>query len=231
MKRSALTALAAGTAFLGLAGTGAFAQKTMSGSHMGMRHQAMQGLSPLDKTFIKDTAQSNLGELKYAPLVEKMAERPESKQFAQKMVQDHSKAQKELKTLAASKSCSLPSDTDKTEKQVIHRLSRESKGRFDAAYKHEMIRDHTGDIAKTRREISLGRDKDVKSYAEKLLPVLQDHLKMAKALPAGSPMASKSSMMGTNRAMKPNDTMKSGNAAKSNDAMKSGSAMKPSGKM
>ncbi len=208
MKRMTQAALAAGTVFLGFAGTGALAQKPMSAAHGSMSSSAKQGLSPLDKTFMKDTAQSNIGEMKYAPVVEKMAQRPESKQFAQKMVQDHTKAEQELKTLAASKAYSLPSDTDTSEKQVISRLSRESTGSFDAAYKHEMIRDHTGDIAKTRREISLGRDKDVKAYAQKLLPVLQDHLKMAQVLPAtGSATAFKPSMMGGSGAMKPGSKM------------------------
>ena len=157
-------------------------------SAMGMRHGSAspkQGLSPLDKSFLKDTAQSNLGELKYPPVVEKMAQRPESRQYAQKMVQDHSRAQQQLKSLAAQVSYNLPSDTDQEEKEIIHRLSRESKTSFDAAYKHEMIRDHTGDIAKTRREISLGRNPQVIAFAEQMLPILQTHLKLARALPSG----------------------------------------------
>ena len=73
----------------------------------------------------------------------------------------------------------------------MHRLAREPKSRFDAAYKHEMIRDHTGDIAKTRREISLGRNPEVRAYAQRMLTVLQTHLALAKALPAaGTPLAS-----------------------------------------
>lgn len=48
-----------------------------------------------------------------------------------------------------------------------------------------MMRDHTEDIANMRREISLGRDKNVKAYAAKMLPILQGHLKMANALPIG----------------------------------------------
>ena len=160
----------------------AVAQHTMRGMSHSDR-PVRQGLSPLDKSFMKDTAQSNLGELKYAPIVEKIAQRPQSRQFAQKMVQDHSRAQRELEALAARTGYQLPRSTDKEEMEILRRLSRESKANFDAAYKHEMIRDHTGDIAKTRREISLGRDKAVKAYAAKMLPVLEGHLNMARALP------------------------------------------------
>lgn len=145
----------------------------------------MQSLSPLDKTFMKEVAHGNLAEMKYAPLVYKMAQKTESKQFAQRMVRDHGQAQQSLKFLAAMKGYRLPTDTEKSEKEVLRRLSREKKSDFDAAYKHEIMRDHVEDIANMRREISLGHDKDVKAYAAKMLPILQGHLKMANALPIG----------------------------------------------
>ena len=58
---------------------------------------------------------------------------------------------------------------------------------FDAAYKQEMIRDHTGDIAKTQRELSLGANPQVIGLARKNLALLQMHLKMSEALPSGTP--------------------------------------------
>ena len=170
-------------ALLALAGTPAAAQHgRIARQKSGM---TMQSLSPLDKTFLKEVAQSNLAEMKYAPLVYKMAQKAETKQFAQRMVRDHGQAQQSLKFLAARKGFRLPTDPEKSEKAVLRRLSRERKGNFDAAYKHEMMRDHAGAVATARREISLGHDKDVKAYAAKVLPLLQGHLKMANALPIG----------------------------------------------
>ena len=177
--------LVAGTAaaFFALAGTPAAAQHGRMARYKS--GTTMHNLSPMDKTFLKEAAQSNLAEMKYAPLVYKMAQKTETKQFAQRMVRDHGQAQQSLKFLAAMKGFHLPTGPEASEKAVLRRLSRERKGNFDAAYKHEMMRDHAGDIADTRREISLGRDKDVKAYAAKMLPLLQGHLKMANALPIG----------------------------------------------
>ncbi len=179
--RAALPRLCAGLVvglLLGSAGY-AGAQSSMT------KAQRMQSLSPLDKTFMKEAAQGNLAEMKYAPLAYKMAQKAETKQFAQRMVRDHGQAQQSLKFLAAMTGYRLPTETEKSEKEVLRRLSREKKSNFDAAYKHEMIRDHMEDIASIRREISLGHDKDVKAYAAKMLPILQGHLKMANALPVG----------------------------------------------
>ena len=179
--RASLPRLCAGLAaglLLGSAGY-AGAQSSM------MKAQKMQTLSPLDKTFMKEAAQGNLIVIEYAPLVYKMARQTNSKQFAQRMVRDHGQAQQGLKFLAAMKGYRLPTDASKSEKEVLRRLSREKKSNFDAAYKHEMMREHAKDIANTRREISLGHDKDVKAYAVKMLPILQGHLKMANALPIG----------------------------------------------
>jgi putative membrane protein len=184
LKRIDRAVITAAAAFLALAGTAAAAQGEMMSRH----HEsgaAMQSLSPLDKTFMKETAQGNLAEMKYAPLVYKMAQKTESKQFAQRMVRDHGQAQQSLKFLAALKGYRLPTDIEKPEKQVLRRLAREKKNNFDAAYKHEMMRDHAADIASMRREISLGHDKAVKAYAVKMLLILQGHLKMANALPIG----------------------------------------------
>ena len=178
-----LVAVTAAAAFFALAGTPAAAQYGRMARHKS--GATMQSLSPLDETFLKKAAQSNLAEMKYAPLVYKMAQMAETKQFAQRMVRDHGQAQQSLKFLAAMKGFLLPTDTEKSEKEVLRRLSRERRANFDAAYKHEMMRDHAGNIANARREISLGRDKDVKAYAAKMLPLLQGHLKMANALPIG----------------------------------------------
>lgn len=142
------------------------------------------GLSELDKNYLKDTAQSNLEEIQFAPTVRKMATRPEARAFGQRMYKDHSRAQRQLEALARRKHISLPQKPSEDEQDIMARLSREPRSKFDAAYKHEMIRDHTTDIAETRREISLGRDTEVRASAQKNLRLLQTHLKMARALPS-----------------------------------------------
>ncbi len=100
------------------------------------------------------------------------------------MKQDHAKANADLKRLAARVGDKLPGDISEDQKALIKKLSHLHGAKFEAAYKQEMIRDHTEDIAKTKREISLGQDSQVKASAQKNLAILQMHLKMSQALPS-----------------------------------------------
>ena len=74
-----------------------------------------------------------------------------------KPFQDHTKNQTLLKRVAAGVAQTLPSDPGEEETGVLHALTREPADSFPAAYKREMIRDHTININTCRREISLGR--------------------------------------------------------------------------
>lgn len=140
-------------------------------------------LSTLDKSYLKMTAQSNLEEIQAGPILAPRAGSPQDRAYARRMVRDHTRAQEALKRVAARTGDTLPTDISDEQKAIIHRLSQMRGARFDAAYKQEMIRDHTGDIATTRREISLGKNPVVRASAQKNLRLLQTHLMLARALP------------------------------------------------
>ena len=160
---------------------------------------AMKGLNQIDKDFMKAVNETNNAERAYVPVVMKKASAASVKQFGNTMIKDHTAANQALVKLAASKGVKLPHDVPAEEQAVIKRLSRESGAGFDKAYQHEMVRDHTADVGAFKREISLGRDASVKAFAVKYLPVIQEHLKMAKAMlpavPAKMPMAKSSNTM------------------------------------
>ena len=45
-----------------------------------------------------------------------------------------------------------------------------------------MVKDHRKDVAEFRREADRARDPDLKSWAGKTLPILEDHLKQVEGL-------------------------------------------------
>ncbi len=161
----------------------------MSGSHSLAQHRhsasSRSELSSLDKDYLKDTAQSNLEEIQFAPTVQQIGNSAD-RQFAQHMKTDHARANAQLKALAARVGYALPKDASEEQHAIMERLGKMQGAKFYAAYKQEMIRDHTSDIAETQREISLGRNPLVKASAEKNLLLLQMHLKMSKSLPEGN---------------------------------------------
>ena len=105
------------------------------------------------------------------------------KQFGQRMVDDHSKANTELMSVASSKGVTLPTELDAKHKAELTKFSNMSATVFDRAYSKEMLDDHVKDVAAFDKESTKGTDADLKAFATRTLPTLQDHLKLAKALP------------------------------------------------
>jgi putative membrane protein len=101
---------------------------------------------------------------------------------AQRMVDDHSKANDELMQLATTKGMAVPKEMKKIHRDMIDKLSKSSGAAFDKAYVDEMVKDHVKDVSAFRKEAKEGKDPEVKAWASKTLPTLEDHLKMVRDL-------------------------------------------------
>jgi putative membrane protein len=96
------------------------------------------------------------------------------------MIRDHSKANQELKQLAASKGIRLPHRPNAHQRMLIRRLARLSGRHFDCAYMTVQVRAHLQAIAIFRREVRHGHNPAVRAYTARTLPVLKMHLRMAR---------------------------------------------------
>src|SRR6185369_12140995 len=91
-----------------------------------------------------------------------------------------SKANDELKQLAATKGVTLPTAVSAEEQKDMDALSAKSGKDFDKAYIDDMVKDHEKDVAEFEKASKDARDADLKAWVTKTLPTLQGHLKMAK---------------------------------------------------
>jgi len=139
-------------------------------------------LAPADKQFIKKAAQGGLAEVQLGQLATEKADSPDVKQFGQKMVDDHSKANDQLKQVASNKGVTVPDKLTAKDAATKARLEKLSGKAFDRAYMRDMVMDHTKDVSEFRTEAKTAKDPDVKSFASQTLPTLQDHLKQAKSI-------------------------------------------------
>src|SRR5436305_10378664 len=137
-----------------------------------------------DQTFVTKAAHGGLAEVKLGTLATQKAENPDVKAFGQQMVDDHSKANDELKQLASGKGITLPTDIDAKDQATYDHLSKLSGAAFDRAYMQHMVADHRTDVAEFRHESQSGGDSDVKAWAAKTLPTLEHHLQMAESTDA-----------------------------------------------
>ena len=133
-----------------------------------------------DQTFVEKAARGGMAEVELGKLAADKASSDQVKKFGQRMADDHGKANDELKSLAQTKNITLPTNIGAKEKALKDRLSKMSGDAFDRAYMQAMVADHRKDVNEFRAESNTGKDPEVKAWASKTLPNLEDHLKMAQ---------------------------------------------------
>jgi len=134
-----------------------------------------------DEQFMMKAAQGGLMEVEVARLAQEKASSSEVKEFARKLEQDHTKANDQLKQLAAQKNVQLPTDIG-PHKAMVDKLRNASGDQFDKAFLKMQTQHHKKDISEFEKEGNRGMDSDVKALASSTLPTLQEHLRQAQEL-------------------------------------------------
>lgn len=133
-----------------------------------------------DQEFMNKAAQGGMAEVMLGQTASTKGTSPDVKNFGNRMVSDHGKANDELKQLAQTKGVTLPSDIDDESKKMADKLSKLSGKDFDKEYINGMVEDHEKDVKEFEKASKDAKDPDLKAWASKTLPTLQDHLKMAR---------------------------------------------------
>jgi putative membrane protein len=144
--------------------------------------------SATDTEFAMKAAQAGIAEISEGRAAETKGQSAAVKAFGKKMVDDHSKAADELKEVASKSGVKLPTTTSNDEKATAERLAKLKGADFDKAYSEQAVKDHEAAVALFKNEASAGSDAGLKSFAQQTLPTLEEHLRMAKALPSGGAM-------------------------------------------
>ena len=169
----------------------------------------MANLSSRERDFLMDAAMGGLMEVELGRMATQLGASVAVKQFGQRMADDHSNANTELMTLATSKGITLPTALDEKHQKHVSKLQGLSGAEFDRAYSKMMLSDHRKDVAAFEKQSTRGTDPDLKAFASKTLPTLQEHLQMARALPGneGSNRGTGGGARSTNRNMNDNSNM------------------------
>jgi len=139
-----------------------------------------------NEEFVKKAAASGLAEVNLGKLGAQKATNPEVKAFAEKMVVDHTKANNELKAIAKAKGLEVPTEPDMLHKAMMEKfVHQKADADFNHDFMQQMVRDHEKTVelfkeASTDPEL----DPEIRAFAKKTLPSLQDHLKKAQTLEA-----------------------------------------------
>ena len=132
--------------------------------------------------FMVKVADGSMTEVEVGKLAQEKSTNSRVKNFASMMVQDHSKANEELKSLASQKNVTIPADISDDNKKHKEDLSKKSGKDFDKAFMKMMVDDHQKTVDKFEDCSKNTKDADVKSWVDKTLPTLRMHLDSAKAI-------------------------------------------------
>ena len=121
-------------------------------------------------------ATGGMMEVELGRMAQEKAQRAEVKAYGAMMVADHSKANDELKALAATNNITLPTTLGEDEQEHVNELAKLSGADFDKKYVSMMVDDHKEDIDLFKKAAEDNETNPaVKSFAAKTLPVLQKH--------------------------------------------------------
>jgi putative membrane protein len=137
-----------------------------------------------DADFVATAASGGLMEVELGKIAAQKGASAEVKKFGQHMVDDHSKANTELKQLAAKKKWNVPAKMNAENQATYDRLSKMNGKDFDRDYMAEMVKDHTVDVGLFEQATRKAKDADLKAFASKTTPTLRNHLDMAREINA-----------------------------------------------
>jgi len=141
---------------------------------------ANANVSKADAKFINEVAEGGMMEVRMGELGQQKSQNPEVKALSQRLVTDHTKANDELKQLAASKGTTIPTQLSDHYQKALDKLS--SASDFDKSFKEMAVKDHKNDIKEFEKALKKSNDTELKAWISKTLPTLQEHLRMAEQI-------------------------------------------------
>ncbi len=144
---------------------------------------APSSLSKSDQKILKDMAMANMAEVEAGRMAQSKTKNEQVRNFAQQMIDDHTKALDDVKQVAQAKGVALPTEVDATHKRMAARMAAQSGDAFDRAYLGRAgVYDHKKTHAMLNKAQSRAKDADVKALVARTLPVVDQHLTAVQQL-------------------------------------------------
>ena len=147
----------------------------------------MNGMQPgqpsaTDRMFVSKAMQGGMAEVQLGQLTLQKSNNEQVKQFAQRMIDDHTKLNDQMKPVAQQLGVSVPDQISKNDRKTIAKMQALSGTAYDQAYIKDMVKDHKQDLNQFQMEASSGQDQTVKDAASQGSKVIAQHLQMAQQL-------------------------------------------------
>lgn len=135
-----------------------------------------------DQTFLKAAIAGSHSELDAARLALKTSKNDQVRQFAQRMVDDHTKMLADLHQVEQGQALKYPDAASAEGMRLRRKLAGLKGAAFDKAFVDGMVKDHEGDVRDFSKEAETGTNAAIKGAAETSLPTIKEHLEMVQGL-------------------------------------------------
>lgn len=162
-------------------GAGSAAPMAQSGSGAATR---AQNIARIDRRFMEDAAVNGQFALQAAQLASTRSGDPAVKDYANVMVDYRTTANRELMALAQGKGLELPLTLSRAMRREIEELGKKAGGEFDEEFVRKVgVKEHEKEIKRYQDASKNVKDTQLKTWIDKALPTLEQHLAQAQKLP------------------------------------------------
>ena len=158
---------------------------TMSATTTASTGGSVSAMSPADKEFVIQAANSSLAEIQLSTPVAQRAENPEVRSFAQRMVTEHGQSNQELQQLATTHGIGLPTALESEHQETLESMQSLAGAELDRTYMEAMVENHQKAVSLFENGERSVQQPDLRAWVARTLPALRDHLQHARTLQSG----------------------------------------------
>jgi putative membrane protein len=149
-----------------------------------------QGMSP--QTFVQQAAAANQFQIESSQLALQKAHNGKLKQFAQRMIDDHTKIADEMKqTLQRANLPEPPAQLPPGQQGRLDKLKKKDGAAFDRGYYMDQLSGHRQAARLIGSYARSGSNPELKKLAARTLPVIKEHMKTLEAMPGTRPLSAR----------------------------------------
>lgn len=138
-------------------------------------------IAPTTNDFVSEAAISDMFEIQSSTLAATKLSGA-GKDFAERMVADHTKTTNELTAAAKTSNIPVPTAMDSAHQKMLEKLQSLNGDDFSKQYFKDQVSAHKTAVNLFDRYGKGGQDPKLKDWAAQTLPTLKEHLKMAQAM-------------------------------------------------
>jgi putative membrane protein len=139
-------------------------------------------LDAADRMFLIDAALGGMAEVELGRLAQDRASLQPVREFGRRMVQEHGQANQELMRIATRLGVTPPTTLDPARQAARDALLQLSGREFDRQYIEQQFTEHATALTAFQMASQPADDDELRAFARKTAPVIQQHLDMLRSI-------------------------------------------------